>query len=202
VIEPSDVTGLILCGGAGTRFDGRDKPLADLAGRPQVAHVHARLAPQVGSVVVSCNRNAEVYARWGNATVADAAADIGPLAGILAGMNIATTEYLFVCPGDAPFLPTNLVARLAAALCGERADAACPHDGGRRQLLFLLLRRRLASQLQRYIDGGGRSVHGFVDRQRLAVVDAAAEHEAFLNVNSGDDLRAAAMRLSATRRVG
>ncbi len=43
----SNITGLILAGGAGQRLGGRDKGLYPLLGRPLVTHVSERLAPQI-----------------------------------------------------------------------------------------------------------------------------------------------------------
>lgn len=199
MIEREDITGVILCGGAGSRLGGRDKPLEDLAGSPLVAHVRERLLPQVGRIVISCNRNVDAYARWGDATVADQCPDHGPLAGVLAGTDVADTQFLFVCPGDAPFLPTTLVTLLAASLCRAEIDIAVPHDGVQRQHLFMLIRRDLAPALRTYLDAGGRSVHGFVDQQRCATVGGRFEVGAFLSVNSPTDLQIA---VTIEREVG
>jgi molybdenum cofactor guanylyltransferase len=190
-IGAADITGLILCGGAGSRLGGRDKPLADLGGSPLVAHVRQRLLPQVRRIVISCNRNHETYRRWGDAIVTDERPDQGPLAGILAGLDIVDSDYLFVCPGDAPFLPATLVERLTGGLSRDEADIAIAHDGTQRQHLFMLLRRRLAPALRGYLVAGGRSVHAFVDSVQHAVVDCADEAGGFVNVNSPADLLAA-----------
>ncbi len=194
MIAAADVTGLILCGGAGARIGGRDKPLELLGGVPLVEHVRERLRPQVARVLISCNRNFDAYARWNDTIVRDEAANRGPLGGVIAGMNSTQTEYLFVCPGDAPFLSTTLVDNLASALDRSHADIALPRDGVRRQHLFPLMRRSLAGPLRHYLDTGGRSVHAFVETQRTVVVDTA-DREAFFNVNSEADLRAAAAML-------
>jgi molybdopterin-guanine dinucleotide biosynthesis protein A len=191
VIARTDITGLILCGGGGTRIDGRDKPLEHLFGTPLVEHVRRRLLPQVARIVISCNRNAPVYARWGDTIVTDDMPGCGPLAGIVAGLARADTDYLFVCPGDAPFLSTTLVDRLAHALNGDTADIVLPHDGIRQQPLFLLIRRSLATPLRHYLDAGGRAAHTFIDQQRHAVVDAAFEAESFVNINTTAELAAA-----------
>jgi molybdopterin-guanine dinucleotide biosynthesis protein A len=196
VIERVDVTGLILCGGAGARLGGRDKPLERLAGMPLVEHVRDRLQSQVDRILISCNRNFEVYSRWNDTIVPDDDANQGPLGGVLAGLNSIDTDYLFVCPGDAPFLSTTLVGRLVSAL--GTADIALPRDKTRRQHLFALLRRSLAGSLRDYLDGGGRSVHAFVDAQHVVMIDVF-ERDAFFNVNSPADLRAAAAILPRHR---
>ena len=59
------ITGVILAGGQGRRMGGADKGLQELCGRPMAAHVLERLAPQVGAVLISANRNLERYAELG-----------------------------------------------------------------------------------------------------------------------------------------
>jgi molybdopterin-guanine dinucleotide biosynthesis protein A len=184
----SDVTGVILCGGSARRFAGRDKPLALLRGSMLVEHVRDRLAPQVQRVVISCNRNMDVYRRWGDTVVTDAVPERGPLGGLLAGMRAATTPYVFVCPGDAPLLPTTLVERLARALAGRAADLAYPHDGERAQHLFALVRRDAVEHVRRFLDDGDRAVHRWVEQMRAVSIDARADRHAFVNVNSAGDL--------------
>ena len=187
-LRRGDVTGVILCGGSARRFAGRDKPLALLRGSMLVEHVRDRLAPQVERVVISCNRNMDVYRRWGDAVVTDAVPERGPLGGLLAGMQAATSPYVFACPGDAPLLPKTLVGRLAGMLDGRVADVAFPHDGERSQHLFLLVRRDAVDRLRRFLDGGGRAVHQWVEQERSVSIDARADRDAFVNVNSASDL--------------
>ena len=192
MIDRDRITGIILCGGAGSRLGGRDKPLEELDGTPLVEHVRWRLLPQVGRIVISCNRNADRYARWGDATVSDHQPGLGPLAGILAGMNATTSEYLFVCPGDAPFMPDDLVPQLTTALHRHDAEIAIPNDGTRRQPLFMLILRSLAPALRAYVDAGGRDVHGFVEQRCCVEVNLASQADAFANVNDLADMQAAA----------
>jgi molybdenum cofactor guanylyltransferase len=199
VIHADHVTGLILCGGAGVRLGGRDKPLEHLGGIPLVEHVRKRLRPQVSRILISCNRNFDEYRRWQDAIVADETANRGPLGGLLAGLELAETDYVFVCPGDAPFIPTTLIERLTAALDREPAEIAMPGDGVRRQHLFALMRRALAGPLRDYLERGGRSMYEFVDLQRAVVIDASQEPDAFFNVNSPADLRAAEGMLRRNR---
>ena len=84
MIARSDVTGIVLAGGLGRRMGGVDKGLVELDGKPMVAHAIARLAPQVGAIVVNANRNVERYAALGHPVVPD---DVGGFAGPLAGLH-------------------------------------------------------------------------------------------------------------------
>src|SRR6478735_5870112 len=111
-----DITGLVLAGGQGSRMGGVDKGLQPFRGRPMVAHVIERLAPQVHSILVNANRNPEAYAEFGHRVVSDEIEGFaGPLAGFERGLAHATTPFLVTVPCDSPFLPTDLVERLRAA---------------------------------------------------------------------------------------
>ena len=57
-IQRDHVTGVVLAGGQGRRMGSVDKGLVELDGRALVAHVIARLAPQVGVLVINANRKA------------------------------------------------------------------------------------------------------------------------------------------------
>jgi len=65
MIDRADITGIVLAGGRGRRMGGVDKGLVDFAGRPLVAHVIERFAPQVGAIVINANQNVERYAAFG-----------------------------------------------------------------------------------------------------------------------------------------
>jgi molybdopterin-guanine dinucleotide biosynthesis protein A len=186
MIPRARITGVILCGGAGTRFRGLDKPLEVLHGRPLVAHVYERLAHQVERVVVSCNRHVERYAAYGE-VVEDVLPGRGPLAGVRAALGHVDTPWTVVVPGDAPLVSGDLVARLAREL-GDDADLAVPHDGVRRQHLFLLLRSSLAAEIDQRLEGADRSIAGFVDASRHVVVDMSDAVDSFVNVNTPGDL--------------
>src|SRR5262245_49607248 len=121
--HPTDsITGVILAGGQSRRMGGVAKGLLALGGRPVLANVIERLAPQVGRMVINANGDPERFAGFGLPVVADTMADYpGPLAGVLAGMrwaqaNAPAARWIATAAGDAPLLPTDLVARCLAAL--------------------------------------------------------------------------------------
>jgi molybdopterin-guanine dinucleotide biosynthesis protein A len=188
-----NVTGIVLCGGGGKRFQGADKPLMRLNGRPMLEHVLERLAPQVADIILSANRNLDDYARYGHPVVPDQASDRGPLAGLVSTLPITDSELLFLCPGDAPLLASDLVERLREHLNAE-VDAVVPHDGKRAQHLFMLLRREAADAAADYLERGGRSVAGFLDSLDVFFLPID-DGNSFANVNTTADLEAVAHRL-------
>lgn len=169
-------------------MDRREKALELVGGKPLVSHVRARLAPQVGSIVISANRRRDQYAAWGDTVLADDRPGLGPLGGLLTALDRVETRYTFCTPGDAPLLSTALVAQLAAAMCAHAADLAIPHDGERNQPLFMLLRTSLRSSLRTFLEGPGRAVQAWIETQRSVIFDAASDHGSFANANAQADL--------------
>lgn len=184
-VAAADMTGVILAGGRGRRLGGADKGLALFAGRPLVEHAIAALAPQVGDLCISANRNLERYATYGYRVIPDSVAGYaGPLAGLLSAMEIASTPFVLCVPCDAPAVPADLAARLHAALVRARADLAVAHDGTRLQPLFALLRRALAPALRAYLEEGGREAGRFMRTQAAAIADFSDQPQAFANINT------------------
>jgi molybdopterin-guanine dinucleotide biosynthesis protein A len=182
------LTGLILAGGRGQRMGGVDKGLQAWRGRPLVDHAIARLAPQVGALMISANRNAADYATRAARVLADASDDFpGPLAGILAGLRAASTPWLAVVPCDSPQLPADLFARLAQGL-GDAPGAVARRDQ-RLEPVCCLLSTALADDLAHYLADGGRKVEAWVARHATPVAfDRPEDAAAFANVNTPADL--------------
>ncbi|TSH89176.1 molybdenum cofactor guanylyltransferase [Verticiella sediminum] len=183
------ITGLILAGGQGRRMGGVDKGLLELQGRPLVAHVHARFAPQVHSVWISANRNQGLYAAWAERVVPDlpGLADCGPLGGIAAALAAVDTPWLASVACDMPHLPEDLVARLADTV-GAGAPAAVAEAAGRLHPVCMLVPATLGPGLQAWLAGGERRVQAWLQKIGAARVAFPDEHT-FANVNTPDDLR-------------
>lgn len=184
-----DITGIVLAGGRGRRMGGADKGLLPLKGRPLVAHVAERLAPQVGSLLINANRNRDDYARLGWPVIEDLLpGQAGPLAGLQAGLAACATPWLAAVPCDAPRLPADLVPRLAAALAQRPgALAAAPFADGRLQSAFLLCRRECLPPLAGFLAAGGRKLEDWL--RSVAVVEVPfADGAAFANLNTPEEL--------------
>ena len=185
------ITGLILSGGQGARMGGADKGLLELHGLPLVEHVLGRLAPQVSSVMISANRNLDRYRALVPRVLSDAPSGAerfrGPLAGIHAGLVHAPTAWIAVVPCDAPQLPRALVARLADAVNGRGAPAACARADGRLQSVFCLLATSLLPALQTHLQRGGRAAHAWLAEVGTIAVDFD-DASGFRNINTADVL--------------
>ncbi len=200
------ITGLVLTGGRGSRMGGVDKGLQLHRGQPLAQHALQRLRPQVGALMINANRNLDAYRAMGVPVWPDPIDGFaGPLAGLLAGLAQAQTDWLASVPCDSPDFPLDLVARLAAAAAAQNADVAVaatradgavvatravgpPPAGRQLHPVFMLLRCTLRDSLAGYLAAGDRQVGRWTAQQRVVEVlfdDAAA----FFNANTEADLR-------------
>lgn len=188
---------VILCGGAGERLGGVDKPLESLAGRPLFERVLERIAAQAGTIIVSANRNAAQYAAYGLTVVDDGRhAGRGPLAGIAAGLAAAGSDEVLFVPGDAPLLPDDLATRLDDARRRAGAEIAFVDDGHGPQPLCCLLPRALLGDLERYLDDGGSTPRDWQARHHAIAVGFAEWPRWGWSANTPQEWQNAELRLS------
>lgn len=186
--QVSDITGVILAGGKGRRMQGKDKGLIELNGKLLIQHVISAIAPQVGQLVISANRNLQQYANLGYPVVSDSMDDYqGPLAGFLAAMDRIDTPDLVSVPCDGPMLPHDLVQRLVAEREQAAADIAVAHDGRRLQPVYALVPTRLRQDLKAFLDSGERKIDLWYAQHNVVQVDFSDSAEAFININTPQD---------------
>ena len=193
------IGGLILAGGEGRRMGGLDKPLLRLEGVTLLDHVIARLRPQAGCLAISANGDPARYAGWDLPVLADATSGLGPLAGVLSGLEWAAAagcDALLTVPGDTPFIPPDLAARLPPAPAVAASDGRVHHAAA---LWPVCCRAALRAHLQA---GGSRSVSGFARTLPMReVAFATTPVDPFFNVNTPEDLVVACSMHRAMRRA-
>jgi molybdopterin-guanine dinucleotide biosynthesis protein A len=183
------VTGIVLAGGQGSRMGGVDKGLQPFRGKPMVAHAIERFAPQVEELLINANRNPGDYERFGYRVIADEVAGFaGPLAGFERGLFHASKDLVATVPCDSPFLPLDLVARLRTALEATGADLAVAKTGTQAHPVFCLMRRGLHRSLMGFLARGERKIDRWYGALKVAEVSFDDEADAFLNINTRDDL--------------
>lgn len=191
------VTAIILAGGRGSRMGGTDKGLVTLYEQPLIAHVLAKLKPQVDNILINANRELNAYQAFGYPVLIDDIPDFaGPLAGFLLGLKHAKSEYLLTAPCDSPLLPNNLRSRLQQALEQAQADMAVASSHGNDHPVVCLCKTSLLPSLERYLAQGGRKVSEWQKSQRHIYVDFSDSADAFTNINTPEDLA----QLSARQR--
>lgn len=195
--------GVVLCGGQGKRLGGVEKGLLSLLGKPLAKYGADRLRPQVSWLAVSANRERQRYEVLGLPVLPDLRPDFpGPLAGVEAAWASLPRHLLFLLtvPGDAPFLPGDLGARLFRGMesCGRRGVYA--HDGVRGQFLCALLARGTEPLLRDFLDRGGRRAEEFLQSIGAAAIDFSERAADFWNVNTPEDWERICRRAAEERK--
>jgi molybdenum cofactor guanylyltransferase len=212
------IVGVLLAGGQSRRMfadarstgpNGRDKGLLEIAGQPMVAHVIARLRPQVSAIVINANGDAGRFSAFGLPVVADTiTGHVGPLAGVLAGMRWAaahatTASHIATVSTDAPFVPTDLVKRLAGGLAANRIALAA--SGGEVHPVIGLWPVALADDLEIALRDGVRKVLAWTDRHGTTTVEfpftplGNRQVDPFFNANTPEELDCARALMALER---
>lgn len=185
--------GVILAGGLSRRMGGGDKPLSALGGRPMLGHVIERFAPQVGHLVLNANGEPARFARLGLAVIADGTDDyLGPLAGILAGLDWAAARgasHIVTAAADTPFLPEDLVPRLILAAETAHQPIALAATATGLHPTFGLWPVSLRGDLALALGAGTRKLTAWAEGQGAAhAIFAATPYDPFFNINTPEDL--------------
>ncbi len=212
-VRAAALVGVVLAGGEGRRMGaGVPKPLRTLGGKTMVAHVAERLRPQVMDLVVVTNDLAAPGYRALMVPLIPDPRDIsaaakregrrlGPLAGILAGMEWALKHHphagwILTAPADVPFLPLDLTVRLGGHMHVDEADVLTV----RREHAVGVWSVKLVDDLRRAIlKEGVRRVEEFAGRHHHAELRWPGGTAPFANINTPDELRAAEGRLVQAR---
>jgi molybdopterin-guanine dinucleotide biosynthesis protein A len=191
--------GLVLAGGLARRMGGGDKARIRIGGATILERVLTRFQPQCTGTILNANGDPARFADTGLTVVPDSVPDFaGPLAGILAGLDWAAAHRPDIAdvasvPGDCPFLPGDLVARLCAARAAAGVPLACARSGEWRHPVVGLWRVALRDDLRHaLIEEDLRKIEIWTARHGIAVANwPDAPVDPFFNVNTPEDAAAA-----------
>ena len=190
--------GLVLAGGLARRMGGGDKPLRRVGGRTVLERVADALRPQVAVLLLNANGDPARFAPFGLPVIPDPLpGNPGPLAGVLAGLEWAAAHrpdltWMLAVPGDAPFLPPDLAARLHSAREVAGVPLACAASGGWTHPVVGLWPVSLAPALRAAVTGGLRKIDAFTATHGIVAAEwPAAPRDPFFNANRPEDLEEA-----------
>jgi len=206
-IEKSNLSGLILCGGAARRVGGEDKGLLKAEGcnKPLIEHQLAFLKPQVSALAISANRNLDIYRSYGfpvyqDMTNSDEKVVIdekvisfdGPLQGILNGLKNCQTDWLYIQPIDTPHLPFNTIDQLLESLNPKNINTSETKtfylvSNERQHYLHLLLHISCYDSLTDFVGRGERRVKTYIEEVGGQSVNLGWGESVFKNLNDVRD---------------
>jgi molybdopterin-guanine dinucleotide biosynthesis protein A len=201
--------GLILAGGLARRMGGGDKAMLRIGGITILDRVLACLSAQCIGMLINANGDPKRFAETGVPVVADNVPGfVGPLAGILAGLDWLASEqpgvaWMVSVPGDCPFLPDDLVERLHQARREVGTPLACARSGKWRHPVVGLWPVALRQDLRRALTVDDlRKIEVWTARHGVGIADWPAEPvDPFFNVNTPQDVAEADRIIAAHPQV-
>ena len=204
-MSPAGVTGIVLAGGRSTRF-GEDKLAAEVGGRPLLHLAIEAVAGVVDEVVVVVGADAPAPLlpagpRVPVVVARDAVAGQGPLAGLAAGLAVASQPLALLVGGDQPALQPVLLRELLGRLdAGKDTDTAAfdvvglEEDGQLRPLPVALRVASVRPAAEAFLAAGTRSLVGLFGRLRVERLTSGEwraldpRGDSLRDVNTRDDL--------------
>ena len=199
-------TGVVLAGGAASRYGGQPKGLERVGGVRIIDRVAQALSAATDELMLVANDPGAAQWLLGVRQERDVIPGQGSLSGIHAALKFAGTPVLVVA-WDMPFVSAPLLRELREL--GRDADVAVPESDSRRGLepLCAWYGPACVTAIESSLADGDRRVIGFYDRVRVARLPAARvaafgdPEWLFMNVNTPDELlRAEAHATTANGR--
>ncbi|KWT64328.1 Molybdopterin-guanine dinucleotide biosynthesis protein MobA [Hyphomicrobium sulfonivorans] len=210
----ASVVGILLAGGLSSRMGGPEKSLLDLGGRPMLWSVLDRMAPQVGQIAINANGDPARFAAFPHPIVADAIpGHAGPLAGLHAGLlwtrrEAPAARYVATASADSPFLPLDLVQRLAGAIRSSGKPCAIAAYAGEKYPVAGLWSIDLAEAATEALARNMRALHRFAEANDCATVEFPSlsfgdiSVDPFFNVNTPEEYEQARAIHAAATNLG
>ena len=187
--DRGSLAGVILAGGESLRIGG-GKPLRNLGGETLLARALTAARSWSDEIAVSV-RSEDQLGDLPAPVLVDKGDVAGPVDGLAAALRHArgrSKAFLLTLPCDMPFLPRDLVLRLAEAM-GDDAAVALASSNGYLHPVCALWRSTAFDRLHDYLDSGGRSLKGFAEHVGFtAVAWPSSPIDPFFNINTRDDL--------------
>jgi molybdenum cofactor guanylyltransferase len=137
---------------------GEDKALLRFCGRPMVEIAVEKLRGFCAEVWISGNReDLEGFAP----VVRETRVEVGPAAGVEAGLGVARQPWAMFVPVDVPLVPGELLRRWAEAALGVGMSVSYLGPGGRQPAFCLLQRERLGAFTD-LLEGGERRLEALL----------------------------------------
>lgn len=186
------ISGVVLAGGAGSRFNGLIKSRILINGETIISRIISSIGGIFDEIIIVTNTPDEFIEFRNYKIVGDLILNAGPLGGIHAGLSASSKEAVFVFAGDMPFLDKRLILSMIDDYMGAACDALIPRIGGFIEPLHSIYNNSVINRLEEYLrNDRGCAVRDFIellDVKYMKLEGSADIRRAFTNINSPDDL--------------
>jgi molybdopterin-guanine dinucleotide biosynthesis protein A len=190
LLKTLNISGVILAGGANTRFEGKMKPNLVIGGQTIIERISVILKDIFRELILVTNTPGEFSQLTGFKIVPDAFLKIGPLGGIHAALKASSMKSVFVFAGDMPVLDKKLILSQIEAFEELQPDILVPRTGEYIEPLHSIYSKAVLPQLEDYISGNTKfAVRDFIRTLNVSFFETGSEtNNAFMNINTPEDI--------------
>jgi len=187
----NNISGVILAGGANSRFDGRTKANLAIEGRTIISGISEVLGQIFSEIIIVTNTPGEFSEYSDYKIVGDYFKKVGPLGGIHAALKASSHSAVFIVAGDMPSLNTKLIVWQTNFFLKNICDALIPSLDQNIEPLHALYNIAILEKLEEYLSGDSsyavREFFTRIDTRYFEFENAAEAKIAFTNINTPSD---------------
>lgn len=186
------ISGTILAGGAGRRFNCRTKTKIVIDGMTIIARMLNTIKDFFDEIIIVTNTPEEFEEFTDYKIVGDQFLDVGPLGGIHAALKASSGEAIFIFAGDMPLLDKRVIGRQIDFYNSNKCDILIPGIEDYIEPLHSIYNISVLKTLEEYLSGDNdyavREFIKMVDVRFLSFEGSEINKHAFTNVNSLSDI--------------
>lgn len=187
------ISGAILAGGAGSRFNGRMKPKILIDGEPIISRIVSVIGDIFDEIIIVTNTPEEFTEFSHYRIVPDEIPNAGPLGGIHSAVKASSNEAVFVFAGDMPFPDTGIILRMIEQYDSSTSEVLIPGIEELIEPLHAIYSRSIAEHLEYYLNSDqSNAVRDYIkllNVRYLWLEDTDDNKKAFTNINSASDIK-------------
>lgn len=192
------ISGVILAGGAGSRFGVENKTNIVMNGEKIIDRIINTLTLIFDEIIIVTNSPGEIMQPSGIIIGSDHFLNVGPLGGIHAAMKASSKEAVFIFAGDMPYLNKELIMKQIDFFYSDSAEVVLPMIKNYIEPLHGIYRNVLLVRLEEHLSSGEEyAVRNFlknVDVRYLKLKGSREVLKSFTNINTPGEARRLKLR--------
>jgi molybdenum cofactor guanylyltransferase len=186
-----EITGIILAGGANTRFKGLIKSKLIIGGQTIISRIIDTIHDIFREIIIITN-TPEEFSEYKYKTAGDHFVKAGPLGGIHAALKTSMNEAVFVFAGDMPFLDKSLIIEQIHAYDTGNYEIFAPRINEKIEPLHAIYNKSILNKLEDYLaNNRSYAVRDFlelINAGYMQLEETERTTKAFLNINRPSDI--------------
>jgi molybdenum cofactor guanylyltransferase len=188
----SNISGVILAGGASKRLNGITKSNILLGGQTIISRIIDTISNVFDEIVIVTNKPDEFEEFHHLKIVGDHILKAGPIGGIHAALNTSDKEALFVIAGDMPLVRKDFIIRQIDYYNAHNYDVVIPRIKSNIEPLHAIYNCSVRKSLEKYLeDGQKKAVRDFFNLVNVGYMqfdESVETKNAFININAPSDI--------------